>query len=261
MTEPAQEEREGAVRRLLIVDDEPLARQRIRRYLAQTEGSFVVEEAETGLQAVELIQTYRPEIVFLDIEMPGFTGFEVLAQFDERDFQIVFQTAYDEYALRAFEEHACDYLLKPFTLDRFRQALARVLDRVAGEQRLRALELEFARRDGHLKKLAVRQGGRLRVVEEGEITCFISQDHYTCVYLNDGREAICDLSLAHLNERLDPAAFRQLHRNNIARISAVRSLTLSREEGMTVVLSNGMKLPVSRSNRRAARDLIKAITR
>ena len=259
MTEQAQEGGAGATRRLLIVDDEPLARQRIRRYLAQTEGSFVVAEAESGLQAVELIQTFRPEIVLLDIEMPGFTGFEVVAQFNERHFQIVFQTAYDEYAVRAFEEHACDYLLKPFTLDRFRQALSRVLGRVAGEQRLRALEAEFARRDGYLKKLAVRQGGRLRVVETGDVACFISQDHYTCVYFNDGREAICDLSLAHLNERLDPAVFRQLHRNNIARISAVRSLTLSREDGMTVELSNGMKLPVSRSNRRAARDLIKAI--
>ena len=208
-----------------------------------------------------MIQTFQPDIIFLDIEMPGFSGFDVLAQFDQRPFQIVFQTAYDDYAVRAFEEHACDYLLKPFTLERFQQALTRVLSRVANDERLRALESEFARRDGYLKKLAVRQGGKLRVIEEDEVVCFVSQDHYTCVYFNDAREAICDLSLTHLNDRLDPAKFRQLHRNNIARVAAVLSLTLSREDGMTVEMSNGMRLPVSRSNRRLARDIIKAISR
>lgn len=243
------------------MDDEPLARQRLRRYLTQASEVFEIAEAESGLQAVELIQTFRPDIIFLDVEMPGFTGFEVLAQVNERDFQIIFQTAYDEFAIRAFEEHACDYLLKPFTPERFRQALSRALSRVADEGRLRALEAEFARRDGYLRRLTVRQGGQLRVVDERDIACFVSRDHYTCVYFNDAREAICDLSLAHLAERLDPANFRQLHRNNIARVSAVVSLTLSRTDGMTVELTNGMKLAVSRSNRRTARDLIKAISR
>lgn len=246
-----------AARRILIVDDEPLARQRLRRYLTEADGEFVVAEAETGVEAVELITRFAPEVIFLDIEMPGFTGFDVLAQFGERRFQVVFQTAYDEFAVRAFEEHACDYLLKPFTRERFEQALARVLSRVAHEARLTALEAEFARRDGYLQRLTVKQGGKLRVVEAREISCFVSRDHYTCVYFGDAREAICDLPLAHLIERLDPQQFRQLHRNNIARIAAIVSLTLSRADGMTVEVNNGLRLPVSRSNRRLARRIIR----
>ncbi|MEP7270595.1 MAG: LytTR family DNA-binding domain-containing protein [Acidobacteriota bacterium] len=253
--------RDGAhsTKQILIVDDEELARNRLRRYLREYDASFVIEEAESGLKAVDSIQSFRPGIIFLDIEMPGLNGFEVLAQFAERPFQVVFQTAYDEFAVRAFEEHASDYLLKPYTKERFQQALDRVLNRVADEERLRALEAAFGKREGRPKKLTVRQGGKLRVIEEKNIVCFVSRDHYTCVYLEDSREAICDLSIAHLATRLDPAEFRQMHRSNIVRLKTITSLSLIRGEGMVVELTNGMKLPVSRSNRRVARDVIKEI--
>lgn len=246
----------SAAKGILIVDDEALARQRVRRYLERSDASFEISEAENGLQAVELLRKYRFDVVFLDIEMPELNGFEVLAQFDERPFQVVFQTAYDEFAVRAFEEHAADYLLKPFTFDRFRDALSRVLSRAADEERLQKLETEMRKRDGFLKRLTVRQGGRLRIVDESEIVCFVSRDHYTCVYFADAREAICDLSLSHLVARLDQQRFRQLHRSNIACMSAIRSLAFSRAEGMTVELINGMKLPVSRGNRRMVRQLV-----
>ncbi|MCI0487600.1 MAG: LytTR family DNA-binding domain-containing protein [Blastocatellia bacterium] len=246
-------------RRILIVDDEPLARQRVSRYLKQSGRSLVVEAAATGLEAVERIREFEPDIVFLDVEMPGLSGFEVLQQFDERPFHVVFQTAYDEFALRAFEEHACDYLLKPFTPERFLESLDRALSRVADEERLRALEAAVAERDGYLRRLSVKQGGKLRIVEDKEIACFVSRDHYTCVYFDGSREAITDLSLARLVERLDPAAFKQLHRNNIVRVSEIVSLSNNRDGSMWVELTNGMKLPVSRSRRRHARELVKAL--
>lgn len=248
-------------KRILIVDDEPLARQRIRRYLAQSGCSLAIEEAESGLAAVAKVQVFQPDIIFLDIEMPGLNGFEVLQQFNERPFQVVFQTAFDEFAVRAFEEYASDYLLKPFTEARFKQALARVLARAADEERLIALEGEFAKRHGFLKKLTVKQGGRLRVVEEEEIVCFVSRDHYTCVYFQDGREAICDLSLTHLLERLDPEKFKPFHRNNIARLAAIKSLNATATGDLTLELSNRISLPVSRSHRRQARELLKSLSR
>jgi two-component system LytT family response regulator len=244
-----------------VVDDEPLARQRIRRYLAHTEQAFDIEEAESGLAAVASVCAFQPDIVFLDIEMPGLSGFEVLQQFNERPFQVIFQTAFDEFAVRAFEEHASDYLLKPFTEERFKQALSRVLTRVADEERLKALEAEFAKRHGFLHKLTVKQGGRLRVVEETEIVCFVSRDHYTCVYFEDGREAICDLSLANLLERLDPEKFKPFHRNNIVRLLTIKALNTASSDEMTLELSNRMTLPVSRSHRRKARELFKSISR
>src|SRR5262249_38652080 len=151
-----------------------------------------------------------PEVIFLDIEMPGLSGLEVLQQFEERPFHVIFQTAYDQFAIRAFEEQACDYLLKPFTAERLHQALSRALNQVADQQKLFALERQLAARldgndngQGYLSKLTVKQGNRLRIVTTHEIYCFVSRDHYTCVYFNDGGsvlEGICDLSLGRLLE-------------------------------------------------------------
>ena len=246
-------------KRILVIDDEPLARQRVIRYVRQFKQDFLLEEAESGLRAVELIQNFQPEIIFLDIEMPGLSGFEVLQQFERRPFQIIFQTAYDQFAIQAFEEHACDYLLKPFTAERLHQALARALSRVADEKTLRALEARLAERNGYLRQLTVKQGSRLRLVTEPELHCFVSRDHYTCVYFGDADqslEGICDLSLARLAERLDPDKFRQIHRNSIVRIAAIVALGKSRDGEVWVELSNGMKLPVSRSNQRAVRQFL-----
>lgn len=244
---------------ILIVDDELLARQRVARYVRQFKQEFLIEEAESGLRAVELIQSFQPEIVFLDIEMPGLNGFEVLQQFEQRPFQVIFQTAYDQFAIQAFEENACDYLLKPFTVERLHQALARALNHVADEKKLRALETRLTERNGYLRQLTVKQGNRLRLVTEPEIYCFVSRDHYTCVHFGDAAqslEGICDLSLARLAERLDPNKFRQIHRNSIVRIASIIGLGKSRDGEVWVELSNGMKLPVSRSNQRAARQLL-----
>lgn len=245
-------------KRILIADDEPLARQRVTRYVRQFGQEFLIAEAESGLRAVELIQSFQPEIVFLDIEMPGLNGLEVLQQFERRPFQIIFQTAFDQFAIQAFEENACDYLLKPFTAERLHQALTRALNRVADEAKLRALETRLAERSGYLRQLAVKQGTRLRLVTEQEVHCFVSRDHYTCVYFGEREnyEGICDLSLARLAERLDPNKFRQIHRNSIVRVTSIVALGKSNEGEVCVELSNGMKLPVSRSNQRAARQLL-----
>lgn len=244
--------------KILLVDDEPLALKRLKRYLNEYNQSFRVEEALSGIEAVEKIKAFKPDVIFLDVEMPGLNGFEVLQQFNERPFQIIFQTAYDEFAIRAFEEHACAYLLKPFTIEQMHKALVHALNRAEDEEKLRSLESQFAaERDSFLRKLTVKQGNRLRIIEENEICCFVSRDHYTCVYDAEAREAIVDLSLARLIERLDQRRFRQLHRNNIVRVDAIKSLTTAREGAMFVELVNGMKLSISRSHRRAARELLR----
>lgn len=245
------------LKRILIVDDEALARQRIKRYLKQAQMDFFIEEAESGIEAVEKINALKPDIIFLDVEMPGLSGFDVLKQLPKRPFHIVFQTAYDEFAVQAFEQQACDYLLKPFTAERFGQALENVLGRIANEEKLKALEAKISEKQGYLRKFIVKQGSRLRIVEDQEIACFVSRDHYTCVYFAGLREGITDLSLSNLLERLDPQAFRQLHRNNIVRVASIVSLSLSRNGAMEVELDNGLRLPVSRNRHRLARQIVK----
>jgi two-component system LytT family response regulator len=244
LTEPA---------RILIVDDEELARQRVARYVRAADETLVVAEADSGISAVEAIRAFRPDVVFLDVDMPGMTGLEVLGQFEERPFKVIFATAYDEFAVRAFEEQAVDYLLKPFTAERLREALGRALSRAGDEERLRALE---ARLGGRLRRLVVKQGARLRAVEEEEISCFVSRDHVTCVYFGDGREGVVDLSLARLEERLDADRFVRLHRHSLVRAAAVAAIVTDRDGHLWAELSNGMRVAVSRSRRREARALI-----
>ncbi len=244
-------------RRILVVDDEPFARQKLVRYLGRTGGAFDVREAANGLEALDHIDAFQPDIVFLDVEMPGLSGFDVLRNREERSFQVVFQTAYDAFAVRAFEENAVDYLLKPFDFERFRRALDRVLDRVGDGERLAAVETALARRDGPLRRLGVKCGNKFRLLEEVEIDYFISRDHYTFVYFDGGREGIADLSLRHLAERLDPAVFRQFHRNNIVRLAAIVAVTTAADGEVHVELRSGARLPVSRGHRREVRDLVK----
>ena len=253
----------------MIVDDEVLARRRVARYVRQSRQETglecLIEEAESGIEAVAMIRSFHPDIVFLDVEMPGLNGFEVLRQFEERPFHVIFQTAYDQFAIRAFEESVCDYLLKPFTAERLRKALSRAIDRSADEERLRALETRLAARDGdrkYLRRLTVKQGARLRIIETPEVICFVSRDHYTLVYFGDCQnhhEAICDLSIAGLAERLDPAEFQRLHRNGIARKSAILALSRSGQGDVIAELTNGMKLAVSRSNRKILRESLRNV--
>lgn len=241
-------------RRILIVDDESLARQRLRRFIAEAGSNFIVAEADGGLNAVAAICDFRPDILFLDVEMPGLNGFEVLAQFETRPFVVVFQTAFDEFAVKAFEAAACDYLLKPFTPARFRAALARALTRLADESRLKTLESSLARRDGALRRLTVKQGTAWHVLDVDDIHCFLSLDHYTCAYHRDSsherlREAVTDLSLARLAERLDPEVFLRVHRNAIVNRTAIRAVTTTPAGDTELELDGGMKIPVSRRHR------------
>lgn len=249
MTEP---------KRLLIADDEALARQRLTRYAQQFDPSLQLAEAADGLQTVEQLSAFAPDVVLLDIEMPGLNGFEVLQQFEARPFQVIFQTAYDQFALRAFEEHACDYLLKPIRAERLHQALQRAFQQRQSEARLLTLEAALAQRQGALQRLTVKHGTRLRLLDVHEIHCFVSQAHYTVAYFGDRQEALVELSLAKLRERLDATAFCSLHRANLVRVAALRGLTLNRIGEMYVELVNGMQLPVSRSHRKLARTLVTA---
>ena len=240
-------------KKILIVDDEPLSRQKIRRLIEEREEEFAIAEAENGLRALEMMHSFKPDIVFLDIEMPGLSGFEVLWQIEERTAKIVFQTAYDEFALKAFEENACDYVLKPFTRERFYNAFDRALNAIEVDLKLKGLENTLLKHNNYLKKIVVKQGNQLIPLIDDDILCFISKDHYTFIYTKTS-EYICELSLDHLSERLNPATFIRLHRNNIARLDAIISVSANNQ--MTIKLSNGFELPVSRSKRSALRELL-----
>lgn len=243
--------------RVLIADDEPPARAKVRRFLAADPEIAIAGEAGSGPEAVEAIQRQRPELVFLDIQMPGLDGFGVLAALEPGTLpHVVFVTAYDEYALRAFEVHAVDYLLKPFDADRFRTALDRAKQRVRArppadddlEQRIRRAVAEARTPPAYLDRILVRTGSRAVFVRTDEIDWLEAEENY--VRLHAGREShLVRGTLAGLEERLDPAKFIRVHRSHVVNLASIRELHPWSHGDWMIVLRDGRELMLSRRYR------------
>lgn len=242
------------VPRILVVDDEPLARKSVLRQVASVFPDAEVREARDGPEALEIVQAFSPALVFLDVEMPELSGIDVLRQLPLPRPKVIFVTAFEHFATSAFEENACDYLVKPFTPERFAAAAARAKSELAGEERLRRLEQSLAASGRHLTRLALRTGTRLDVVELSDVTCLLSEEHYTYLHSKD-REYISELTLVHLEERLDPARFVRVHRNALVNLAHVTALL----EGDSIVeVTGSRRIPVSRRSRRELRERLQS---
>jgi two-component system LytT family response regulator len=242
--------------RAVIVDDEPLARRRIRSLLEEAEDVEVIAECANGKDAIQAIEESPPDLLFLDIQMPELDGFDVLQAIGVGHVPVViFVTAYDQFALRAFEAHALDYLLKPFDDDRFEAALRRARERILQQhggdldRRLQAL-LEGVRADrGHLQRLVVPSGHRSVFIRTKEIDWIEAERNYIRLHVA-GRTYLLRENLSRIESALDPATFCRIHRStivNVERIQAVESLY--RGEYL-VVLHDGTNLTSGRSYRR-----------
>ena len=236
--------------KVLVVDDEALARRRIVDYFRAARPGDTVEEAEDGFEALEKLATFAPDLVFLDVEMPELSGFDVLMQLEARPFRVIFQTAYDEFAVRAFDANAIDYLLKPFSDERLAQAIAK-----AGgpPQALGDLDRHLVGEKMHLTKLTIRLGQRLKVVDAADVHYFLSESHVTRAFLHDIDYAL-DNSLTFLEERLDPRTFLRTHRNSLINLTSIKEV--KQGSNMTVTLKSGVELPVSRERKK---QLLKAL--
>jgi len=234
------------VRRLraLIVDDETPARAKVRRLLEASGDVEIVGEASTGREAVAAIKRSRPDIVFLDIRMPGLDGFGVLDAVGDDAPYIVFVTADDQHALRAFEIGAVDYLLKPFTADRF----AKVLDRA--RERRTAVPATDAKRE-YLKRILLVHEGRAIFLAVERIDRVEADRNYLQFY-SDGQRHRLRATVASIVERLDPAQFLQINRSTLVRLDAVRSIVEWSHGDYKVVMNDGTELMWSRRFRGAA---------
>lgn len=240
--------------RALIVDDERLARQKLRRLLTEEPDVEVVGDYGSGTEAVEAIRAERPDLVFLDVQMPGLDGFGVLREVGPgRAGRVVFVTAHDEHAVRAFEVEALDYLLKPFDRARFRQALdrARRERRQGLEEKLAALleRVERVERPAErLERILVGSGGRMTFLKLREVDWIEAADNY--VRLHAGREAhLVRETLRRLEPRLDPHLFLRIHRSAIVNLESVAEVRSLFHGDYDVLLRNGTALPVGRTYR------------
>ena len=239
--------------RILIVDDEELARQRIRRLLAREEEVEVIGEACDGQHAVESIRSLEPDLVFLDVQMPEVDGFAVLERLrPDPPPAVVFVTAHDDYAVRAFEVHAVDYLRKPFDAIRFKEAFSRARRRLAGaevEERARKLDALLAQVEAQpprsRERLMVRSDGRLYFVRIDDIDWVEAAGNY--VKLHVGRDThLMRETMSGIEKMLDPSRFLRIHRSAIVNLDRVREMQPWFSGEYTVILRDGTQLRLSR---------------
>ena len=239
----------------LIVDDEPLAREMIREMLGDDSDVEIVAECANGREAVDAIRSLRPDLVFLDIQMPELGGFEVLASFEpEVTPYIIFVTAYDQYAVRAFEVHAFDYLLKPFDRERFDAAWHRVKAQIKvdqsgeREQHILALLEELKSGPRHLERLVIKNGGRVFFLNVQDVYCIESEGNYVRVYDNQKGYLLRE-TISNLEEQLDPKQFRRIHRSAIVKIDRIKEMQPWFHGEYRIIMENGKELTLSRNYR------------
>jgi len=235
--------------RALIADDEELARQILREYLANQSDIEIVGECDNGFATVKAISDLKPDLLFLDVQMPKLDGFEVLELVDTH-LAVVFVTAYDQYATKAFDAAAVDYLLKPFDLPRFETALHRVRQRLAlpptttlAPAELRNAALPPGR---YAERIVIRDGARVHIVPVAQIDYVEAQDDYLAFH-SAGKSNLKQQTISSLEESLDPKQFVRVHRSFVVNLDRIRKIEAYTKDTRIAILTDGAKIPISRA--------------
>ncbi len=237
----------------MIIEDEQLARQRLKRLLATYDEIELIAEAENGMQGLELINRLQPELIFLDIEMPLLNGFELLAQLTHQP-KVVFTTAYDQYAIKAFEEGSIDYLLKPIELDRLDKTIKKLKETNLATSSL-SIETLLNQIQGkkNTKTLTVKLGERILLIKINDIIHIEAEDKYVFLHTSDGKKHLTDYTLAILEEKL-PEDFIRVHRSHIINTDCIKEIRKGFNGALIFILNNEAKVSSSRSNSEGLRS-------
>lgn len=240
--------------RTVIVDDEPLAREKIRGFLEQDSDFEIVGECADGAEAIEVFKEKKPDLAFLDIQMPEMDGFELLDQFERDELPcVVFVTAFDEYAVKAFDVHAIDYLLKPYDQERFQEAVTRVKERLGGgtsdiQSRLTELLEQLPQNKKFRDRLVVKSEGRVVFVQSEDIDWIEAAGNYARLHVNDDAHLIRETMIG-LERKLDPERFVRIHRSAIVNVGRIKEMQPLFHGEYLVVLNSGTQLTLSRGYR------------
>jgi two-component system, LytTR family, response regulator len=236
--------------RAMIVDDEPLARSNVALLLRLHPEIEIIRECGSGIEALAEIRASKPDLLFLDVEMPECDGFDVLEMLGgDLPPAVVFVTAYDKYALRAFEAGALDYLLKPFDNGRFERALDRAKERIS----------QCRRSTRTMQQIAVKSAGELTFLKISEIDWIEAADYYSCLHVG-AKSHLLRRSMAELDEELDQSVFCRIHRSIIVKLDRVRGLKLNETGEYDVLLHNGTRLRLSRRYRKQLQSRLNLLT-
>jgi len=242
--------------RAVIVDDEPLARGLLREWLAAHTDIEIVGECGNGFEAVKAATELKPDLLMLDVQMPKLDGFDVL-ELIGGDIPVIFITAYDSYAVRAFEVHAVDYLLKPFSAERFADALDRARTRIRSKERAPVAELLTSARSDRapLQRILIRERSEVHVIPVAKIDYFESQDDYVAVKCG-ARSYLKEQPLGDLEAQLDPAIFVRIHRRYVLNLARLARIEMGVTDSRIAVLNDGTQLPISRTGYGKLRELL-----
>ena len=243
----------------IIVEDEKPARDLIRAYLENFPMVEVIGEYDNGFDGLKAINELKPEAIFLDVQMPKLTGFEMLEVLEHHP-EVVFTTAYDQYAIRAFEQNAVDYLLKPFSLERFSEAIGKLesrfdashdsKDAISGIEKIRK---HLAESDEKLHRVVIKKSGRIHVISADDINFLEAQDDYVMIYTNEGKY-LKQQTMKYFEKHLDPQQFVRVHRSYIANITCIERIEPYEKSNFILILKDGNKVPVSRSGMQVLKE-------
>ncbi len=244
--------------KVLIVEDEKLAREIVKSYLKKYNNIELVGECSNGFDALKQINELKPDLVFLDIQMPKLTGFEMLEVLENPPV-IIFTTAYDQYALKAFEVNATDYLLKPFSEERFNEALQKALKLLGNKgevvKNIESLSKSLEQKEEKLERVVVKNGQKISIVPVDDIKYIEAQDDYTMLYTDKGN-FLKQKTMKYFEENLDEKDFIRIHRSYFVKITQIKQIELFEKESYRLILNDGNKLPVSKSGYQKLKEIL-----
>lgn len=233
--------------KVIIIDDEPLARMVVTEYLQNHPDLVIAQMCGNGFEGVKAIQQYKPDLIFLDIQMPKINGFEMLELIDDRP-DVIFTTAFDEYAIKAFEAHAIDYLLKPFSRDRFDKAVAKWKEQknLPSNNNTKELLEETSFTPPQNQRIVIKDGAKIKIIPLQEVFYLEAADDYVKVHTKEGY-FLKNKTMSHMEQVLDQTQFVRSHRSYIVNIQQITRIDPYEKDNHIAVLRSGAKVPVSRS--------------
>lgn len=241
-------------KKIVIIDDEPLARSIVAEYLQTHPDLELVAECNNGFEGVKAIMQHKPDLIFLDIQMPKINGFEMLEILDERP-PVIFTTAFDEFAIKAFEANAIDYLLKPFDKNRFDNALKKWKEQIPAEKIIDALIENTNKQPEEKNRIVVRNGGDIQIVPTSEIVYIEAYDDYVKIFTKDSYY-LKKKTMSYYEETLDSSVFFRTHRSFIINLQQLTKIEPLEKNTFVVILKNGKKVPLSRTGYSKLKELL-----
>jgi len=241
--------------KIIIIDDEPLARSIVKEYLQKYPELEIVEECNDGFEGVKAIQQHQPDLIFLDIQMPKINGFEMLELLDQPP-AVIFTTAFDEYAIKAFETHAVDYLLKPFNEDRFARAVQKWKEQTEGAQKNTVELLETASQSpAQNQRIVVKTGSKIKIIPVQDVYFLEAADDYVKVHTHEG-SFLKNKTMNHFEKTLDSQQFVRSHRSYIVNVQQITRIDPYEKDNHIAILKSGAKVPVSRNGYAKLRSVL-----